>query len=238
MNFLPNYVYSGTVRDFLPRLVIGILVGTALHKTATSFVDDILMGPVGYLTGKKSPHELFYDVTDPNNHKTSLAKLEGHATINYGSFLNSTLHLGVSVGLAMPFILYLKRKLKRAEDQLDDAVARGLIEPKLIKVRQGDQAGSQPAGAPLQIVIPAMSWPISAPVSADAMSMEKKPLPLSALDDGIAAEDPLIEKKKRSGPVEPVIAPYQPTTKLTPQFLYPEPVIEKADDSEKVKLKG
>ena len=72
-------------------LAVGVIIGAAFGKIVTSFVNDILMPPLGLLIG----HVEFRNLYIPLNHQTypSLAEAQkaGAPTINYGVFLNTVL---------------------------------------------------------------------------------------------------------------------------------------------------
>lgn len=64
-------------RDFAMRgnvidLAIGIIIGTAFGKIITSFVNDVLMPPIGMLLGKVDFSNLYIDLS--GQHYESLEK--------------------------------------------------------------------------------------------------------------------------------------------------------------------
>ncbi|QSO53448.1 large conductance mechanosensitive channel protein MscL [Alicyclobacillus curvatus] len=78
-----KFIVSSNVLDW----AIGIVVGTAFGKIVYSFINDIVMPPIGLLLGKVDFRDLFVNLS--NKHYASLpqAKEAGAPTINYGAFV-------------------------------------------------------------------------------------------------------------------------------------------------------
>lgn len=81
-------------RDFAMRgsvvdLAIGIVIGAAFGRVVTSFVNDILMPPLGLLLGHVDFSSLFINLSGKAYGSVAEAKAAGAATINYGIFINS-----------------------------------------------------------------------------------------------------------------------------------------------------
>ena len=93
-----EFAMKGNVVD----MAVGIMIGAAFGKIVTSFVNDILMPPVGRLIGKTDFSGLFIDLSGHNYETLAEAKKAGAATINYGLFLNTVLDF-----LVVAFALFL-----------------------------------------------------------------------------------------------------------------------------------
>ncbi|MBV9522308.1 MAG: large-conductance mechanosensitive channel protein MscL [Alphaproteobacteria bacterium] len=83
-------------RDFAMRgnvvdLAIGIIIGAAFGKIVTSFVNDILMPPLGLLLGRVDFSSLFLNLSGTHYNSVAEAKAAGAATINYGIFINTVI---------------------------------------------------------------------------------------------------------------------------------------------------
>ena len=81
-------------RDFIARgsvvdLAVGIVVGAAFGKIVNSFVEDILMPPLGLLLGKADFASLFIDLSGKGYGSLAAARAAGAPTLNYGLFLNT-----------------------------------------------------------------------------------------------------------------------------------------------------
>ncbi len=104
-----EFIMRGNVLD----LAIGIIVGAAFGKIVTSFVNDILMPPIGVLLGKVDFSELFINLTATPYPSRAAAKAAGAATINYGVFLNTVLDF-----LIVAFVIFLLiRQVNRLKRQ-------------------------------------------------------------------------------------------------------------------------
>lgn len=94
-----EFALKGNVLD----LAIAVIIGAAFGKIVSSFVDNILMPPLGRITGGVDFSSLFINLT-PSKPATSLAeaKATGAAVIAYGSFFNSIVDF-----LIIAFVLFL-----------------------------------------------------------------------------------------------------------------------------------
>ena len=80
-----EFAMKGSVMD----LAVGVIIGAAFGKIVTSFVNDILMPPLGLVIGKADFSNLFIDLSGQNYGTVAAAKEAGAATINYGIFINN-----------------------------------------------------------------------------------------------------------------------------------------------------
>ncbi len=103
------------MRGNLLDMAVGIILGVAFGKIITSFVNDILMPPLGLLLGKMDFSNLFINISGTPYATLADAKKAGAATINYGLFLNTVLDF-----LIVAFVIFLLirqvNKLKKAEE--------------------------------------------------------------------------------------------------------------------------
>jgi large conductance mechanosensitive channel len=79
------FAIKGNVVD----LAIGVVIGAAFGKIVQSFVADILMPPLGRITGGLNFSNKFINLTGTHVNSLAEAKQMGLATINYGLFLNN-----------------------------------------------------------------------------------------------------------------------------------------------------
>jgi len=82
-----EFAMRGNVLD----MAVGIVIGAAFGSIVTSFVNDILMPPIGLLLGKVDFSNLFINLkgTYPS---VAAAKAAGAATLNYGIFMNTLIN--------------------------------------------------------------------------------------------------------------------------------------------------
>ena len=70
-------------------LAIGVIIGGAIGKVVTSFVNDILMPPIGLLLGRVDFSNLFLNLSSTPAATLTEARDAGLPVIAYGSFLNA-----------------------------------------------------------------------------------------------------------------------------------------------------
>ena len=80
-----KFIVRGNVID----LAVGIVIGAAFTSVVKSFVDDILMPPIGRITGGVDFSDLFIDLSGGDYPSLAAAREAGAATINYGVFINN-----------------------------------------------------------------------------------------------------------------------------------------------------
>ena len=110
-----EFVMRGNVVD----MAVGIVVGAAFGTIVKSFVDDIIMPPIGLLTGGMDFADLFVllKAGSPVGPYASLADAQaaGAVTINFGVFINS-LVIFLIVALVMFLLIRGINRLKREEE--------------------------------------------------------------------------------------------------------------------------
>ena len=99
------FAMRGNVLD----MAVGIIIGAAFGKIITSFVEDILMPPIGTLLGRMDFSNLFLTLTGQHYDTLAAAKAAGAATVNYGLFFNTVINFLI-VALA---IFLLVRQVNR-----------------------------------------------------------------------------------------------------------------------------
>jgi large conductance mechanosensitive channel len=95
----------GEFRKFLLRgsvleLAVGIVIGAAFLAVVTSFVNDLLMPPIGLALGGRNFNDLFVSLNGTAYPSLAAAKAAGAPTLNYGVFFNTLLNF-VIVGFAV-----------------------------------------------------------------------------------------------------------------------------------------
>jgi large conductance mechanosensitive channel len=92
------FAMRGNVVD----LAVGVVIGAAFGKIVSSLVDDVIMPPVGWLTGGIDFSNLFVALDGGDYESLATAKAAGAATINYGMFINTIVQF-----LIIAFALFL-----------------------------------------------------------------------------------------------------------------------------------
>jgi large conductance mechanosensitive channel len=103
LNEFKEFIVKGNAFD----LAVGVIIGAAFGAMAGSFVNDIMMPPLGLLMGGTDFSNIFVTLKDgatvPGPYPTlAAAKEAGAVTLNIGTFLNTVINL-VIVG----FVLFL-----------------------------------------------------------------------------------------------------------------------------------
>jgi len=93
-----EFALKGSVLD----LAIGLIIGAAFGKIITSFVNDILMPPIGLLLAKVDFANLFVSLDGAKYASLADAQAVGAPTLNYGLFINVVIDF-----LITAFILFL-----------------------------------------------------------------------------------------------------------------------------------
>jgi large conductance mechanosensitive channel len=78
-----EFAMKGNVLD----LAVAVVLGAAFAKIVNSFVDDVLMPPIGMLIGKHDISSYFVTLSPGHYETLAQAKAAGAATLNYGVFL-------------------------------------------------------------------------------------------------------------------------------------------------------
>ena len=104
-------------RDFIMRgnvldLAVAVIIGGAFGKIVTSFVNDIIMPPIGLLLGGVNFTNLFISLDGKAYESLEAAKTAGAATINYGVFLNTVIDFTI-VALIIFMIIRSVSKLQK-----------------------------------------------------------------------------------------------------------------------------
>ncbi len=104
-----EFALRGSVMD----MAIGIIMGVAFGRIVTSFVQDILMPPIGLFIGHRDSSNLFLALSRTHYATLAQAKAAGVATINYGVFMDAVMNF-VIVAFA---IFLLVRQINRVRHQ-------------------------------------------------------------------------------------------------------------------------
>jgi len=97
-----EFALKGNVLD----LAVGVIIGAAFGKIVTSFVDDLLMPPLAWLTGGKDFANEFITLRGPHLATLAEAKAAGAVTLNYGQFSNAVIDFTI---IAFAIFILVKR---------------------------------------------------------------------------------------------------------------------------------
>ena len=111
-----EFISRGNVID----LAVAVIIGAAFGKIITTFVEGVIMPPIGLFLGKVDFASLFYVLDTSKGVPASLAdaKTKGIPVIAYGQFLNDVINF-----LIVAFVVFLvvrafnRMKSKQATDE-------------------------------------------------------------------------------------------------------------------------
>ena len=83
-----KFIARGNVLD----MAVGIIIGAAFTTVVKSLVDDLLMPPLGMLTGGIDFSNLYLNLSSQDYASLAAAQEAGAPTINYGLFINALLN--------------------------------------------------------------------------------------------------------------------------------------------------
>jgi large conductance mechanosensitive channel len=87
MKEFKEFAVKGNVID----LAVGVIIGAAFGKIVSSLVNDVIMPPIGKLTGGLNFSDLFYDLSGKGYATLAAAKEAGAPTLNYGIFIQAVI---------------------------------------------------------------------------------------------------------------------------------------------------
>lgn len=123
-----DFAMRGNVID----MAVGIIIGGAFGKIVTSFVNDVIMPPIGLLMGNVNFSDLYFTLKGEGTYASlAAAKEAGAVTINYGLFINTILDF-VIVALAIFLVIRQMNRLKKAEEAAPPAPPAPSAEEKLL----------------------------------------------------------------------------------------------------------
>ena len=101
-----NFAIKGNVID----MAVGIVIGTAFGKIVSSFVSDIIMPPIGVLTGGVDFSNLTVTLKEASEGAEAV-------TLNYGAFINTTLDFIIIAFVIFIVIKQINRFKKKEEEK-------------------------------------------------------------------------------------------------------------------------
>lgn len=105
-----NFALKGNILD----LAVAFVLGVAFAAVVNSFVNDILMPPIGMLLGGVDFSNLFVTLTGASYPSLAAARAAGAPVIAYGAFLN-TLIIFLIVASALYLLVRAVNRLRNVE---------------------------------------------------------------------------------------------------------------------------
>jgi large conductance mechanosensitive channel len=111
-----EFAMRGNVVD----MAVGIVIGVAFGAIVTSFVDDVLMPPIGLLLGNVDFSDLFINLSGQDYASAQEAKAAGAPAIYIGLFINALINF-IIVAFAIFLVIKAMNRLKRPEKPAEPA---------------------------------------------------------------------------------------------------------------------
>ena len=119
-----KFIMRGNVLD----MAVGIIIGAAFGKIVTSFVNDILMPPIGLLLGRVDFSILFLNLSSTPAATLAEARDAGLPVIAYGSFLNAVVDFLI-VAFCILMLIKVVNKISKKKEEEKPAEAPKAPEP-------------------------------------------------------------------------------------------------------------
>ncbi len=103
-----EFAMRGNVLD----MAVGIIIGAAFGNIVNSFVNDVMMPPIGLLVGQVDFSNLFVNLSSKSVDSLAAARAAGAPILAYGVFLNTLLNFLI-VAFAIFLLIKQVNRLKR-----------------------------------------------------------------------------------------------------------------------------
>ena len=114
-----EFALKGNVVD----MAVGIIIGAAFSTIVKSFVDDILMPPLGLATGGVDFSNMFIALNGEHYDSLAQARQAGAPTINIGVFINNVIAFAL-VAFALFMMIKGMNHLRRKQEEAPRSAAR------------------------------------------------------------------------------------------------------------------
>jgi large conductance mechanosensitive channel len=106
-----DFAMRGNVLD----MAVGIVIGAAFTAIVNSLVKDVIMPPVGLLTGGLDFSNLFVSLTGEHFDSLAAATEAGAPVLRYGVFINAVINF-IIVALAIFVLIKQVNRFKKKEE--------------------------------------------------------------------------------------------------------------------------
>ena len=114
LNEFKQFISRGNALD----MAVGIIMGAAFTAIVTSLVNDVIMPPIGVVTGGVDFKDLFVALKPgvAAVHSLAEAKAAGIPTLNYGVFLNAIISFLIVAFVVFMLVKGVNRMTKKKEE--------------------------------------------------------------------------------------------------------------------------
>ncbi|HEX2448034.1 MAG TPA: large conductance mechanosensitive channel protein MscL [Methyloceanibacter sp.] len=107
-----EFALRGNVVD----MAVGIIIGAAFSTIVRSLVDDIIMPPLGLVTGGVDFSNMFVALNGEDYPSLAAAKQAGAPTVNFGLFINNVISFLI-VAFALFMVVKAMNQLRRKQEE-------------------------------------------------------------------------------------------------------------------------
>jgi large conductance mechanosensitive channel len=112
-----EFALRGNVVD----MAVGIIIGAAFSTIVKSLVDDVIMPPIGLITGGVDFSDLYINLSGGDYQSLAQAREAGAATINIGVFINNVISFAIVAFVLFLVIKGMNQLRRKQEDKPEDA---------------------------------------------------------------------------------------------------------------------
>ena len=105
-----DFIMRGNVMD----LAVAVVIGAAFGSVVASFVNDVLMPPIGLLLGGVDFTNLFLSLSGEAYPSLAAAQDAGAPTLNYGLFINAIINFLI-IAFAIFMVVRVANRMKKPE---------------------------------------------------------------------------------------------------------------------------
>jgi large conductance mechanosensitive channel len=107
-----EFALRGNVVD----MAVGIIIGAAFSTIVKSLVDDIIMPPIGVVTGGVDFSNMFVALNGEHYDSLAQARQAGAPTINFGVFINNVISFTI-VAFVLFMVIKAMNQLRRKQEE-------------------------------------------------------------------------------------------------------------------------
>ena len=122
-----DFAMRGNVVD----MAVGIVIGGAFGKIVSSFVNDVLMPPIGLALGNVDFSNLFLNLSSAGHQTLAAAKDAGAPVLAYGSFMQTVVDF-IIVAFAIFMVVKAMNSMKKEEEAAPPPPPEPSAEEKLL----------------------------------------------------------------------------------------------------------
>jgi large conductance mechanosensitive channel len=107
-----EFALRGNVVD----MAVGIIIGAAFSTIVKSLVDDIIMPPIGVVTGGVDFSNMFVALNGEHYDSLAQARQAGAPTVNFGVFINNVISFTI-VAFVLFMVIKAMNQLRRMQEE-------------------------------------------------------------------------------------------------------------------------